>query len=209
MSGWTFGFALGLLFGALLAVGFVVNRIHALSAVDFEIHSPAVPLSVVETVRQAETDFYANQSAPRRAIEMAQDVTAFLYPPIVYRLDFSVGPFRLKGHTLAKTIPWALTQGFWEIENAPARDFHWFYVYFAEQPGLAKWGAAVHLEYLRQQHPLMRDIAWTDIAADPHLVAKIYSGYLGAGGDWAMWEADLRPGSVARARLGLTTPPQL
>lgn len=203
MTSWGFGLALGLLVGAFLAVAFFVQRIEALSAVDFNIKAPPVPVSIVETVRQTEATFYAGQTLPRRVIELAQDVAAFTYPPLVYRMNFSVGPFRLKGHTLNETIPWALEKGFLEIENAPQSHFHWLYVYFAEQPGLANWGAAVHLAYLRDQHPLLREIAWEDIAANPALVAKIYSGYMGAGGDWAAWKADLEPGAVAKSRLGL------
>ena len=59
------------------------------------------------------------------------------------------------------------------------------------------------MEFLRKKHPLLRNIGWTDIEASPALVAKIYSGYLGAGGDWATWEADLVPGKIAVARLGV------
>ncbi|MEM6496495.1 MAG: hypothetical protein AAF709_07205 [Pseudomonadota bacterium] len=200
--GWLSGLIGGLLIGGLAATAFVVHRVQSLSEIDFETIPPPVPFEVIEKVRGAEMDYYSNQSHARQFVELMQDVMAFLHPPLVYQMNFSVGPFRLKGQTLEKTIPWARDNGYLIIKEAPVSDFHWLYVYLAEQPGLSNWGAAVHLEFLRQKHPLLRDISWSDIASDPNLVAKVYSGYLGAGGDWATWEADLVPGKVAVARLG-------
>lgn len=198
---------LGILIGAVSAVAFVSQRIQALSAVDFEIIAPPVPFVVIEAVRGAEHGFYAKQSRTRRLIEEAQDIGAFLSPKLVYEMNFSVGPFRLRGHTLAATIPWAIDEGYLILQDAQVQDFHWLYVYLAEQPGLAEWGAAVHLEHLRRRHPLMQELGWSQIAADPSLIAKVYSGYLGAGGDWDKWAADLVPGSVAKDRMRASRPP--
>ena len=199
--GWVAGALGGLLVGAVGASALVVLRIQSLSQIDFEIRPPPVPLEVIETVRQAERRYYATQSNARQAIELAQDVLAFLHPPLVYRLNLSVGPYRLKGRTLDEMIPWAQQQGYLAVTEAPLAYFHWLYVYLAEQPGLAHWGAATHLEFLRQRHPRLREMDWEMVAADPELIAKIYSGYLGAGNDWPLWEADLVPGKVALSRL--------
>lgn len=201
--GWIGGLASGLLIGGLSATAFVTMRIQSLSELDFVIVPPDVPFEILDSVRSAENDYYAAQPKTRQLAEWAQDVATFLHPPLVYRMDFSVGPFRLKGKTLDAAIPWAHESGFLILTDAPVSDFHWLYVYLAEQPGLANWGAAVHLEFLRQSHPLMRDIDWPQIASDPQLIAKMYSGYLGAGGDWDAWKADLTPGKVALSRLGL------
>ena len=195
------GFVGGLAVGGLAVAAFVVHRVQSLSEIDFETVPAPVPIEVIEKVRSAELTYYSAQPQTRRLVELIQDVMAFLHPPLVYQMNFSVGPFRLKGQTLKQTIPWAREEGYLIIAEAPLSDFHWLYVYLAEQPGLSNWGAAVHLEFLRQKHPLLRNIGWPDIASDPTLVAKIYSGYLGAGGDWATWEADLVPGSVALSRL--------
>ncbi len=203
--GWLSGLIGGLLIGGFAAAAFVVHRVQSLSEIDFETVPPPVPFEVIEKVRGAETSYYSNQSQARRFVELLQDVMAFLHPPLVYQMNFSVGPFRLKGQTLEQTIPWARDQGYLIISEAPLSDFHWLYVYLAEQPGLSNWGAAAQLEFLRKKHPLLRNIGWTDIAANPALVAKIYSGYLGAGGDWATWEADLVPGKIAVARLGVNS----
>ena len=197
------GLIAGLIVGAACAAAFAAWRVQSLAAVDFTLTAPPVPPQVVRAVREAEHGYYAAQGPVRRAAEGLQDVAAILHPPLVYALDFSVGPFHLKGRTLERTIPWAAERGYLQVHDAPVRDFHWLYVYLAEQPGLADWGAAVHLEWLRQEHPGLRALSWEEIAADPSLVAKVYSGYIGAGGDWEGWAADLTPGPVAAARLGL------
>ncbi|WP_299423172.1 hypothetical protein [uncultured Shimia sp.] len=199
--GWFSGLVGGLLIGSFAATAFVVHRVQSLTEIEFETVPPPVPFEVLEKVRGAEMAYYSNQSSARRFVELMQDVMAFLHPPLVYQMNFSVGPFRLKGKTLEQTIPWALDEGYLIIAEAPVSNFHWLYVYLAEQPGLSTWGAAVHLEFLRKKHPLLREISWTEIASDPALVAKIYSGYLGAGDDWATWEENLTPGSVATSRL--------
>lgn len=201
---WLTGLIGGLAIGGFAATAFVAHRVQSLSEVDFELIPPPVPTEVIEQVRNAEANFYKNQSQVRRLTEVIQDVLAFLHPPLVYQMNFSVGPFRLKGQTLETTIPWAYDKGYLVVIQAPLSDFHWLYVYLAEQPGLSNWGAAAHLEFLRQKHPLLREMSWDNIAADPKLVAKVYSGYLGAGGDWAAWEANLVPGKVALARLGIS-----
>ena len=46
-------------------------------------------------------------------------------------------------------------------------------------------------------------MGWSEIAADPSLVAKPYSDYMGAGGAWDAWRADVAPGPVARERMRL------
>lgn len=203
-----YGFVLGILFGGVGVVLVVADRIKEFSQFDFTISAPPVPGDVLMAVRQAEQDFYASQGTVRRVVESAQDVAAFVYPPLVYRLNFSVGPYRLKGQTVAEIVPWALENGHLDLLQAPKDDFHWLYVYFAEQPGLSDWGAAVYLETLRLKHPDLRTMTWEVIAADPLLVAKVYSGYLGAGGDWDGWAGDLRPGPVAASRLGVPLPSQ-
>ena len=59
------------------------------------------------------------------------------------------------------------------------------------------------LEHLRRRHPELRDMSWDLITSEPQLVAKLYSGYMGAGGDWETWEVTLTPGPEAVRRMGL------
>ena len=75
--------------------------------------------------------------------------------------------------------------------------------YFSEQQVINDWQVAVILESLRRDHPQLREMTWDRIAADPSLVAKLYSGYMGAGGAWDQWRATLTPGPVARRRMEL------
>ena len=75
--------------------------------------------------------------------------------------------------------------------------------YFSEQPVINDWQVAVILESLRRDHPALDNMTWEQIAADPSLVAKVYSGYMGAGGDWDQWRATLTPGPIARTRMRL------
>ena len=59
------------------------------------------------------------------------------------------------------------------------------------------------LDWLRLDHPRLSAMTWEEIATDPSLVAKLYSGCMGAGGDWDAWRADVAPGPVARERMRL------
>ncbi len=67
--------------------------------------------------------------------------------------------------------------------------------------GTDAWQAAVVLEHLRSDHPHLRRLGWDAIAHDPRLVALLYSGYLGAGGDWDAWRASAEPGPEALQRM--------
>ncbi len=117
--GWLGGLIGGLVIGGFAATAIVVHRVQSLSEIDFETVPPPVPFEVIETVRGAETIYYSNQSQARRFVELMQDVMAFLHPPLVYQMNFSVGPFRLKGQTLEQTIPWARDKGYLIISEAP------------------------------------------------------------------------------------------
>ena len=75
--------------------------------------------------------------------------------------------------------------------------------YSSEQPALSEWLAAILVSHLRDRHSLLKDMSWTEIASDPMLIAKLYSGYMGAGGDWDRWGASVRLGPEAMRRMGL------
>ena len=135
--------------------------------------------------------------------EEAQDVLVFASPELAYKMNYSVGRYRIKANSIEAILPWAIEQKFVLLENTTPSDFAHALAYFSEQPGLNDWQAAIYLQWLKDDHPLMVDLSWSDIAADPQLVAKLYSGYMGAGGDWALWRENLTPGSVSTKRLGL------
>ena len=127
----------------------------------------------------------------------------FASPETAYKMNFSVGRYRIKARTIEAILPWAIEQRFVVLEETSPKSFAHAIAYFSEQPGLNDWQAATYLEWLRQDHPKMADMSWPDIAADPERVAKLYSGYMGAGGAWDLWRENMTPGAVARKRLGL------
>lgn len=195
--------AMLILFGGLITALFLHQRAQWLASIDIRVETPPVPQTVLERVRAAEATYYASQSLPRQLAEYGQDIVTFAAPALTYRFNFSVGPYHIKARTIEELLPFAVDNGFVTINNAPDHHALQAIAYFAEQPGLVTWGAALVLESLRQRHPQLRDLDWETIADDDQLIAKLYSGYMGAGGDWATWEASLAPGPEARRRLGL------
>lgn len=200
----TVGEVLGILTMLTVVVAVFYHRYRMLAAADFSIDPPPVPRSVVVAVKHAETFAYAQEPWYRRAAEYAQDVLTFLVPRLTYRMDFSVGRYRIKPATIEALIPWAQEHGYLHMHGPPDERLRHLLPYFSEQPVLNDWQVAVILESLRRDHPQLRDMTWDRIAADPLLVAKIYSGYMGAGGDWDQWRSTLTPGAIARQRMQLS-----
>ncbi|WP_299356174.1 hypothetical protein [uncultured Shimia sp.] len=194
---------IGTLIGAVVTLFMMKQRAHWLAALEFELTPPPVPFSVLQDIQTAEQTSYAKRSRIRRAAEEAQDVLVFASPGLAYRLNFSVGRYRMKAQTIEDLLPWAIDQKYLDLKNIREEDFTHAIAYFSEQPVLNDWQASVYLEWLRQDHPELAAMNWSQIAADPMLVAKLYSGYMGAGGDWKTWRMNLTPGVVALKRLGL------
>ena len=196
------GVLLGLLVGGLVALGESHRRTQLLAELDFRTHGPDVPDNVLTTVRNAEQRAYNNMGSTRRAAESIQDAVALLLPQLAFAQDFSIGPYRIKASTVRSTVDFALDQGFLTLHTQRSSRFNEVLPLFMLQPSINDWQAGVLLEFLRQRHPQLRAMTWAQIAEDPNAIAKLYSGYMGAGGDWALWEADLVPGPVSRERLG-------
>ena len=194
---------LGLCIGACSALWAMKTRAHWLASLEFELMPPPVPTSILAKVRQAESRSYKERSVFRRLAEEAQDILVFASPETAYKMNFSVGRYRIKAKSIEAILPWAIEQRFVALEETSQRGFAHALAYFSEQPGLNDWQAATYLQWLKQDHPLLADISWPNIAARPELVAKLYSGYMGAGGAWDLWREDLTPGPVAKQRLGL------
>lgn len=194
---------IGLIVGASCMLWVMKERAHWLASLEFELRPPPVPQSILTAIQNAESASYAERGVVRRLAEEAQDVLVFASPETAYKMNFSVGRYRIKAHTIEAILPWAIEQRLVVLEKTSPRSFAHALAYFSEQPVLNDWQAAAYLEWLRQDHPLMIDLSWPDIAAKPEFVAKLYSGYMGAGGDWELWRANLTPGAVAKKRLGL------
>ena len=194
---------LGLCIGACCALWVMKERAHWLASLEFELRPPAVPTSILAAVRNAERKSYADRSIVRRLVEEAQDVLVFASPETAYKMNFSVGRYRIKATSIEAILPWAVEQRFVLLDSTSPKNFAHALAYFSEQPGLNDWQAATYLEWLKQYHPGLAPMPWSEIASNPELIAKLYSGYMGAGGAWDLWRENLTPGPVARKRMGL------
>ena len=197
------GILIGLLAGVLCSAVFLQRRAHWLMQYQFEIISPPVPALVLKAVRDAEARFYSDAGVLSAAKEHVQDALVFASPGLVYRLNFSVGRYRVKAQTIEKILPWAIQNGYLKLEGDTHHLARSAIAYFAEQPAMSDWQAAILLEWLRNDHPQLKQKSWEEVSANPQLVAKLYSGYMGAGGAWDQWRSTLTPGPEARRRMGL------
>lgn len=187
----------------LFALMLLYRRVHHLREIVFHLRGPDVPIAVLDAVREAESYFYHHLSLPRRLAEDLQDIACFVWPGLIYRLDASVGPYRIKAHSVVGLLGYAVERGYLAPVRPQDSRHAKLVPYFAMQPVMNEWQAALLLQHLKEQHPLLAPLDWSAIAADRRLIAKLYSGYMGAGGDWETWRATLEPGAVARERLGL------
>lgn len=198
--------ALGVIAGLLCAGGLALwdanRRAQLLAELDFRTQGPSVPTNVLDSVRGAELHAYRDMGPLRKAAEDLQDALALLSPQLAFSRDFSLGPYRIKASTVRETLDFALARGFLTLRSERSSRYNEVLPYFALQPSLNDWEAGVLLEYLRERHPQLARMSWEQISRDPEAIAKLYSGYMGAGGDWAAWASSMTPGAVSRSRLG-------
>lgn len=196
----------GILIGALgmLTIGIAdaSRRVALLSTLDFRTERPPVPDNVMDAVLGAELKFYEDMGFVRRKAEDLQDALGLVWPRLAFAGDFSVGNYRIKASTVYETLDFAVDNDYLVVDSNRAANYDEVVPFFALQPSFNDWQASVLLERLRLRHPQLRDRSWNDIASDPNAIAKLYSGYMGAGGDWQRWESDMVPGQVSRYRLG-------
>lgn len=190
-----------IIFVALIAIVYVrKKRLHKFY---FKIRGPHIPDNVLDEVRAAENKFYNELGFIRRIEEDMQDIIGFLWPSVVFRLNFSVGVYRIKAKTIEELMQYALDNKYIDISLPKNKKYRYLLAYFSLQPLLSEWQASLLLQSLKEQHTLLKKYSWQKIANDKKLIAKLYSGYMGAGGDWELWHKDLKPGKVAHYRLGL------
>jgi len=200
-------FALALPFYGVLffipTVVFLYRRKRQLQGLTFHLSGPEVPVVILDAVRDAESRFYRDLGFFRRRVEDLQDVLSFVAPELVYRLNASVGPYRIKARSVDGLIDEAIARGYLTVEVALGQTLSALLPYFSMQPVINQWLAALLLQHLKEEHPVLATLPWSQIAGDRRLIAKLYSGYMGAGGDWAAWKASVEPGDVARKRMGI------
>lgn len=192
----------GLVFLLLLLL-FVYRRKRQLQRLTFHLRGPDVPAAILDAVRDAEAQFYRDLGPLRRFVEDVQDVFSFLVPGLIQALNLSVGPYRIRPQSVAGLLDEAVALGYLTVEDAEAGADHALLAYLSMQPVINQWQAALLLQHLKDDHPQLAALDWSAIAAEPRLIAKLYSGYMGAGGDRAGWRATLEPGRVAKKRMHL------
>lgn len=195
------GVAFGLMTALLAVILFLYRRFRLLSSMNFKLNPPAIPRIVLVAIEAAESEYYRSQPIWRRTIELVQDLLTFLSPGIVYKLNFSVGKYRIKPKTIDALIQWSIRNGFLRIHSEDDRRLRAFIAYFSHHPAINDWQISIYLEKLRREHPKLEQLDWAAIGNSDELIAKLYSGYMGAGGDWSAWKRDTTPGLEARKRL--------
>lgn len=138
------GEVLGLLTAVVIVVVIVYRRFRALSSIDFKLDPPDIPRIILVSIKTAEAEYYGSRALWRRAAEALQDVITFLSAGLVYKLNFSVGRYRIKPKTIDDLIPWCIGNGFLQMARnfavtRPARLLE--YLFLAGQRPLVFSGA--------------------------------------------------------------------
>jgi hypothetical protein len=157
---------------------------------------------VVNVIGEAEGRWDAGLDPLRRAAERLQDENARVAPLEAYAADWSIGRYNMRPQTVRGAMDRLFadgTAGDYGFERPPSdeeivRDI----MDTSRDSALVK----VILASLRAEHPQLQTMSWDEIERSDQAIAKLYSGYLGAGGDWVAWRASITPGSVAIERLG-------
>ncbi len=201
MHDWVFiDFFVVLLLCMLLVLVLTIKKMHDLLRLDYTLHETGVPERVVRLVQAAES-YYYSQSKTNKSIEAIEDLLALIAPQIVYWFNFSVGRMRMKPKTMESVIHWAVQHKMLTLNMEETPRLAYLLAYLAMIPNVCRWQAEVYLAKLKSEHPQLADIDWSEIAEKPSLIAKLYSGYMGAGGDWEGWKQTLEPGKEARRRF--------
>lgn len=192
---------LGLITAIIIVVVVIYRRFRALSSIDFKLKPPEIPRVVLVSIKTAEAEYYGAQPRWRRTVESLQDFLTFISPALVYKLNFSVGRYRIKPHTIDDLIDWAVKSDFLEMHSEHDKASKSLIAYFSHQPAINDWQISIYLERLRLDHPMLRNSNWSEIGASDRLIAKLYSGYMGAGGDWEAWKSNESAGAESKKRF--------
>ena len=195
------GILVALVIAFLAVMIFIYRRFRTLSSLEFVLTPPDMPRFIIVAIKEAELGYYRRQPFWRRWVEAQQDIVTFLSPRLVYRLNFSVGRYRIKPKTIEAIAPWAIEEGYLELPAGASDRLRAFIAYFSHQPSINDWQIAAYLARLKGEHPDLSGMTWDAIAADDQMIAKLYSGYMGAGGDWQGWRTTLEPGAEAKRRF--------
>ena len=108
---------------------------------------------------------------------------------------------RMKPKTIESNILWAIKHKMLTLNTKTSPKLTYLLGYLSMIPNVCHWQAEVYLAKLKSEHPQLAKIDWPEIEQNPDLIAKLYSGYMGAGGDWDTWKKTLEPGNEAKKRF--------
>lgn len=179
------------------------KRKSILMKMQVHVSRPPVPYAVLDEVRQAEDVYYAELPRHKRIIKQAQDILSLLFPRLIYKINSSVGLYRIKAQTTLGLIDYSIENEYLILNFRRNKKYRQLLPYFAIQPSISEVIASVLLHKLKEEHPMLKNVSWDKIANDRLLICKLYSGYMGAGGDWESWRLNITPGKVAKHRFYL------
>jgi hypothetical protein len=160
----------------------------------------AVPSWIMRVMLDAEVNWQRSLGPIRGNLKLLNDEVAYTDPLRAWRNNNSLSRYNIRPSTAYKAILWAQDAGAapdFPKPPLPEQVIGWI---MSEQTDTRL--AELILNQLRDDHPMLRDKSWDEIAGNDEWIAKLYSGYAGAGNAWDAWRADLKPGSVAIDRLG-------
>lgn len=161
-----------------------------------------VPTPVLETILNAEEQWQKGLNLPRKAGESLQDLIARIGPAIASD-DGSIGRYNIEPRVAKGALEWAFKEGIaeeYDFTEMPSDDEIVRLIMDEQRDDDL---VALRLNELKDMHPELREMSWDQINNNSDYVAKLYSGYIGAGGDWDLWKSDLTPGPEAVKRLEL------
>lgn len=160
------------------------------------------PIWLVDVIRSAEETWQEQLNPLRRLTEVSQENLARLEPALVASQDYSIGTCNVRPSAARQAANWIIEQGWAYQVGIPVSISDIELVGWIMDSAREARIVQCILMRLRASHPMLMALSWEQIAQDDLLIAKLYSGYMGAGGAWGKWLDNLQPGSEALLRLG-------
>jgi hypothetical protein len=155
---------------------------------------------VMRVMLDAEVSWQRSLGPIRGGLKLLNDEVAYTDPLRAWRNDNSLSRYNIRPSTAYKAIRWAQAAGAAPDFPHPPKPEEVIGWIMSEQTDTRL--VELILNQLRDDHPQLRDKTWQQIEANDEWIAKLYSGYAGAGNAWDAWRADLKPGAIAIDRLG-------
>ena len=152
---------------------------------------------VVAVVGAGEANRTSGASMIRRTADQVQRALLRLDPRSATVADWSIGRYQIRPATARAALHWACASDAVCTRGCDHRPSGAALVRQILDPAGGIALVQVILARLRDNHPCLRTMSWEQIEASDQAIAKLFSGWLGAGGFWTAWRADCRPGPLA------------